>query len=558
MSDNGFSFFGFELKRKKETEVESFVSPMNDDGALNVATAAGGAYASYVDLDGAASTEAELINQYRELSLQPEMEDVIDQIVNEAIAIDEADVVTINLDAIKNMSNKTKDKIRDAFDEVKQVTDINNIGFELFRRFYIDGRLKFHIIPEDNPNDGIREIRYIDPRKIRKVREIEKTNKGEAIIQTVKKEYYIYNDMGYAKTKGAGVHSMGGSSTTGLKIEKDSIIDVSSGLMNETNTLVLSYLHKAIRPMNQLRTLEDSVVIYRIARAPERRVFYIDTGNLPKAKAEQYLRDMMTRHKNKLVYDAATGQVRDDRKHMTMLEDYWLPRRGDSNRGTEISSLSGGQNLGEMEDVKYFKRKLWEALDVPISRLDENSGGFNIGRQSQITRDELNFQKLIYRLRKKFSALFLQALERQLVLKKILTVEEWEDIKSSVYFEYAMDNHFTEMKNLDILQARIEALNNLRDSIGTFYSEEWVRKNVLMQTDDEIKEIDKQIKSEGSDEDDDADGFGIPDPQNAAPAPKQAQTYTLAPTQPQTPAKAAPKPATKPKAGIEPSPKTQN
>lgn len=495
-------FFGFEIRRKKEKDVESFVPPTNEDGAIDIATASGGSYATYVDLDGAASTEAELINGYRELSLQPEIEDAIDQIVNEAIAIDEADLVNINLDTVDSLTDKTKNKVRDAFDDIKKILDFNNIGYELFRRFYIDGRMKFHVILEDTPSNGIREIRYIDPRKIRKVREIEKDAKDEAILQKVKKEYYIFNDAGYGKknTMGSGINN----ATTGLRIEKDAIIDVSSGLMNENNTLVLSYLHKALRPMNMLRTLEDSVVIYRIARAPERRVFYIDTGNLPKAKAEQYLRDMMVRHKNKLVYDASTGKIRDDRKHMTMLEDYWLPRRGDASKGTEISSLSGGQNLGEMEDVKYFKRKLYEALDIPISRLEEQQG-FNIGRQSQITRDELNFQKFIYRLRKKFSAIFLQALEKQLLIKKIITEDEWNSIKSDVYFDFAMDNHFTEMKNLDILMARLEAANNIEPHVGKYYSVEWVRKNVLYQDDDEIKEIDKQMKSEGVDETDDDD-----------------------------------------------------
>ena len=495
-------YFGIEIKRKKEKEVESFVPPTNDDGAIDIATASGGAYATYVDLDGVASTEAELINGYRELSLQPEIEDAIDQIVNEAIAIDEADLVNINLDTVDSLTEKTKKKVKAEFDEIKKIINFNNIGYELFRRFYIDGRMKFHVIYEDNPSKGIRELRYIDPRKLRKVRVVEKDNKGEATIQKIKKEYYIFNDAGFGtqKNKGGSIQN----ATTGLRIEKDSIIDVTSGLMNENNTLVLSYLHKALRPMNMLRTLEDSVVIYRIARAPERRVFYIDTGNLPKAKAEQYLRDMMTRHKNKLVYDASTGKIRDDRKHMTMLEDYWLPRRGDASKGTEISSLSGGQNLGEMEDVKYFKRKLYEALDLPISRLEEQSG-FNIGRQSQITRDELNFQKFIYRMRKKFSEIFIQALEKQLLLKKIITEDEWMSIKSDIYFDFAMDNHFTEMKNLDILMARLEAANNIEPFVGRYYSEEWVRKNVLYQDDDEIKEIDKQKKSEGIEDGDGED-----------------------------------------------------
>ena len=490
--------FGFEIKKKsEEKEYDSFVAKTEDDGAINIAQ--GGVYGTYVDLDGAARTEAELISKYREVASQPEVEYAVDEIVNETIAADETKIVTIDTDSIEGYSDNVKKAIRDEFDNISEMLDINNIGYEIFRRFYIDGRLSYHvIIDEEKPSEGIKELRYVDPRKIRKVREIKKERQGQITLQKVKNEYYVYNDKGFTYAKNTpGSAGATDTNVQGLKIATDSVINITSGLMNENNTLVLSYLHKAIRPMNQLRTLEDAVVIYRISRAPERRIFYIDVGNLPKAKAEQYLRDMMVKHKNRLVYDASTGQVRDDRKHMTMLEDFWLPRR-EGGRGTEITTLPGGQNLGEMEDVNYFLQKLYKALNIPVSRL-ETGQGFNIGRSSEITRDEVKFQKFITRLRKRFSLLFYRALEKQLVLKNIISEDEWPSLSNGIYFEFATDNFFTEMKNSEIMMSRIELADRLQSYIGEYYSKDWVRKNVLMLTDQEIEQLEKEMDEPGQD-----------------------------------------------------------
>lgn len=492
--------FGFEIKRKDsdKKEPESFVVKTNDDGAIQIAS--GGSYGTYIDLDGAARTEAELISKYRELAQQPEIEYAVDDIVNEAISVEEDDVVTVNTDKLEGYSDAIRKQIRDEFSNIVNVLDLNNIAYEIFRRFYIDGRLCYHIvIDESNPQDGIKELRYVDPRKIRKVREVKKEKHSSGVtLQKVKNEYYVYNDRGFNYAKNTPGSAGADTSVQGLKIAEDSIVNVTSGLMNENNTLVLSYLHKAIRPMNQLRTMEDSVVIYRISRAPERRIFYIDVGNLPKAKAEQYLRDMMVKHKNRLVYDAKSGQVRDDRKHMTMLEDFWLPRR-EGGRGTEITTLPGGQNLGEMEDVNYFLQKLYKSLNVPISRL-ETGQGFSLGRSSEITRDELKFQKFIVRLRKRFSILFFKALEKQLILKNIISEEEWPEISNNLFFEFAMDNHFTEMKNSEIMLNRVELADRLQSYVGSYYSVEWIKKNVFMQTDEDIKMMQDEIADEGSDQ----------------------------------------------------------
>ena len=488
--------FGFEIKRKEEIDLKSFVEKDFDDGALTVNSGgvAGGTYGTFLDIEGTAKTEAELITKYRQMEMHPEVSRAIDDIVNDAIVVsDDSKVVDINLDSTK-LSDNIKKRVAEEFDEVLRLLDFSNRGYETFQRFYVDGRLKYHaIIDEKNPKLGIQELRYVDPRKLRKIREISKTkdaNADSTLIQT-KNEYYIFNDKTFA-TKSSAVSTT--DTTKGIRIAKDSIIEVTSGVVNETNTLVLSHLNKAIKPLNQLRMLEDAAVIYRLARAPERRIFYIDVGNLPKLKAEQYLRDMMTKHKNRLVYDAATGDVRDDRKHMTMLEDFWMPRRN-GEKGTEITTLPGGANLGEMDDVLYFQKNLYKALNVPITRM-ESETGFSLGRSNEISRDEVKFSKFIRRLRARFSMLFDEVLEKQLVLKNVMTIEEWKEIKDKIRYNFQEDNHFEELKEQEILTQRLQTLQAINDYVGVYYSKNWIRKNILQQTDEEIEEIDKQIQEE--------------------------------------------------------------
>ena len=492
------NLFGFRIGRPEEEEkqqeqVKSFAPPSLDDGSMEIAP--GGVYGTYVDLEGTAKTEGELVTRYREMALQPECDSAIDDVVNEAIVSDEKeDPVEINLDDLE-FSESLKNKIREEFEQVLNLLDFNNNCYDLFRKWYIDGRLYHHIMIDDkNPRAGIKELRYVDPRRIRKVRESkrQKDQKQNAMIHKGYNEYYLYNAKGLT------------TSQQGLKISPDSISYCHSGLPDNRNKMILSFLHKAIKPLNQLRMLEDAVVIYRLARAPERRIFYIDVGNLPKMKAEQYLRDMMVKHKNKLVYDAQTGEVRDDRKFMTMLEDFWLPRR-EGGRGTEITTLPGGQNLGEMEDVDYFRRKLYKALNVPITRM-EAENQFNLGRASEITRDELKFSKFVKRLRLRFSNLFLNILEIQLALKGITTRKEFkEEMKNKIYFDFADDNHFAELKYSEMMRERLTLLRDVDEYVGKYYSSEYVRKYVLRQSEDDIQDIDKQISAEGSDQEDDED-----------------------------------------------------
>ena len=486
--------FGFTLGREEEPDkpqIKSFAPPDNQDGSVEMA--AGGYYGTYADLEGSAKSETELVTRYREMSLQPECDSAVDDIVNECIIIEENEpAVTINLDNIK-FSASIKNKIREEFNNVMNLLDFNNNGYEVFRRWYVDGRLFYHLmIDEKNPRSGLKEVRYIDPRRIRKIREKKRknaiVNKEQNISNQKYNEYYIYNAKGLNNT------------AQGLKVSPDSIAYCHSGMVDQRNKMVLSYLHKAIKPLNQLRMLEDATVIYRLARAPERRIFYIDVGNLPKMKAEQYLRDMMTKHKNRLVYDASTGEVRDDRKFMTMLEDYWLPRR-EGGRGTEITSLPGGTNLGEMEDVDYFRRKLYKSLNVPATRL-EAENQFNLGRATEITRDELKFQKLVKRLRTRFSILFDNILEIQLSLKGITSRAEWKEMKNDIYYEFAEDNHFSELKNAEVMRERLSLLNEIDSHVGKYFSSTYVRQFVLRQSEDDMKLIDQQIKDEGSDQDD--------------------------------------------------------
>jgi len=485
--------FGFEFKRKVSVDPAPSFSPKEtDDGALTIA--AGGSFGTYVDLDGTVRTEAELVTKYREMSLQPECDAAVDEIVNETMAIDEKEIVKIDLDQL-DIQDNIKKAIRDEFRNILNILDFNRHAYEIYRRWYVDGRLYYHVlIDEKDPKAGIKEVRYIDPRKIRKVREIAKKRvrggqSNEAVIAKTQNEYYIYNDKGF----NYGNKTVG-PTTTGLKIAKDTIVHVTSGLTDTNGTMVLSYLHKAIKALNQLRTLEDALVIYRLARAPERRIWYIDTGNLPKMKAEQYVRDIMVKHKNRLIYDADTGNVRDDRKFMTMLEDYWLPRR-DGGKGTEVTTLPGGQTLGQMDDVLYFQKKFFQTLNVPVNRLNSDAL-FSLGRATEVTRDELKFARFISRLRDKFAMLFTKMLEKQLVLKGIMTIEDFENISPDFKYDFSKDNYFTELKDGEIIDNRINLARNLQDMVGKYYSQEWLRKNILQQTDDDIEEQDKLIEEE--------------------------------------------------------------
>ena len=482
--------FGFEIKRQTEEPV-SFAPKTTDDGAVVVSE--GGIYGTYVDMDGSIRTEAELVNKYREMAGHPEVDMAVDDIVNEVITQEpETQMVELILDEIQ-LTDRIKKLFISEFKDILSLLEFTNLGYEIFRRWYVDGRLYYHvIIDEQNPKKGITELRYIDPRKIRKVRQVKKKGVADQVPLTqMSNEYYIYNDKGFAKTSGNS--SLPSNSVGGIKIAKDSIVQCTSGLTSANGDLVQSYLHKAIKPLNQLRSMEDSLVIYRISRAPERRIFYIDVGNLPKAKAEQYLRDIMIKFKNKLVYDAATGEIRDDRKFMTMLEDFWLPRR--EGRGTEITTLPGGQNLGQMDDVIYFQKKLYKSLNVPVSRLDPEMQ-FNFGRATEITRDEVKFSKFTNRLRNKFGTLFTKILERQLILKGIITAEEWDDIKDSIRYKFSQDNYYAELKETEILRDRITMLRDIDDYAGKYYSHEWIRRHVLRQSDEEMEEIDEQIEEE--------------------------------------------------------------
>jgi len=490
--------FGFTLGKQDIVQVQSpdqpsFTLPSEamDDGAVTITS--NPYYGTYVDLEGAVRNELELITRYREMANHPELEMAIDDIVNEAITHDVTGrTVNIVLDKLKQPET-VKKKIIEEFETVLKMLNFGNLSDDLFKRWYIDGRIYYHVVvDESNPKEGIQELRYIDPRKIRKVRELVKgrdPKTGANIIQSIA-EYYVYSD------KGTTTQTYSANVNAGLRIAPDSIINVNSGLMDAKNTFVISYIHKAIKPLNQLRMVEDAVVIYRLSRAPERRVFYIDVGNLPKGKAEQYLRDVMIKYKNKVVYDSSTGEIRDDRKHMSMLEDFWLPRR-EGGKGTEITTLPAGQNLGELEDVKYFRQKLLQSLNVPISRLEPQQGGMiGLGRTTEVTRDEVKFNKFIIRLRNKFSQIFDHALEKQCVLKGICTREEWDQFKEDIYYDYVKDNNFTELRDAELLQSRIQTLTTVDPYVGRYYSAEWVRRNILQQTKEEIEQIDQQIKQE--------------------------------------------------------------
>ncbi|BCU96803.1 MAG: hypothetical protein CM15mV13_2580 [uncultured marine virus] len=484
--------FGYSLERAKKGQNNgpSFVRKESDDAATPVA--GGGYFGTAIDLDGSYKDESDLIRRYREMSIHPECDRAVDDVVNEAIA-GERDDSPVDVDlANLDVSAGIRKKIRDEFHNVLRLLDFDKKAYDIFRRWYIDGKLYYHkVIDIKNPRRGITELRYIDPRKIRKVIEFEAKKDRqfvdprtmESLTAPRSAEYYVYNQKG-----------LRGLETTGIKIASDAIAFCHSGLKDMNKNVIMSHLHKAIKALNQLRMIEDSLVIYRLSRAPERRIFYIDVGNLPKQKAEQYLREVMSRYRNKLVYNADTGEIRDDRKFMSMLEDFWLPRR-EGGRGTEITTLPGGQNLGELEDVKYFQKKLYRALNVPESRLESDST-FNLGRAAEITRDEVKFQKFVTRLRKKFSELFHDLLKTQLVLKGIISIEEWDDMSEHIQYDFIADNYFSELKDQEILNERMNLVTTMDPFAGRYFSLEYIRRQILRQTDAEMNDIDKQMEEE--------------------------------------------------------------
>jgi len=482
--------FGFSINRsKKDTGGEQvFTTPTPDDGAIDVA--GGGFFGQILDTDGREKTELDLIRRYRDIAQQPECDSAIEDIINEAITSDQvSQSVTLRTDRLP-YSEKIKREMRKEFNKILALLEFEHKGHDILRRWYVDGRIFYHkVIDSKNPRKGILDLRYIDCTKIKKARQIKKDKDAKTGVDMIKKvdEYYIYNEK--------GLFSAGyGGANQGLKIAADAIAYCPSGVIDQNGGKVLSYLHKAIKPVNQLRMIEDALVIYRISRAPERRIFYIDVGNLPKVKAEQYLKDVMNRYRNKLVYDASTGEIRDDRNHMSMLEDFWLPRR-EGGRGTEITTLAGGSNLGEIDDIEYFRQKLYRSLNVPISRLEaENS--FSLGRANEITRDELKFTKFIQKIRKKFTPLFTDLLKTQLLLKGIISLEDWDTMKEHIQYDFLKDGHFAELKEAELLNDRIQTLDSIQSYIGTFFSKEYVLKHVLRMNDTEVDEMRDQIARE--------------------------------------------------------------
>ena len=486
--------FGFEINRKssKQKELPSFVPKTDEDGSGVIQ--AGGHFGAYIDMDGDKfKNEVDLILKYRDIASQPECDAAVEDIINESIVGDnDESPVNLVLDELE-ISDKMKESVKHEFDQVLRLLNFNAYAHDIYRKWYIDGRLPYHIIiDKSSPKKGIQELRYIDPTKLRKVKEIEEKQDPKTGAKIIEKsdEFFLFQD------------KLMSGAEQGLKIYPDAIAYCTSGVMDPGRKRILSYLHKALKPVNQLRMMEDSLVIYRISRAPERRIFYIDVGNLPKGKAEEYLRGIMNQYRNKLVYDAKTGDIKDDKKHMSMMEDFFLPRR-EGGRGTEITTLPGGENLGQIDDIVYFQKKLYKSLNVPVDRLEQEAQ-FSLGRSTEITRDEVKFKKFIDRLRKRFSDLFMQLLKTQLLLKGIITESDWQEWKESIAFNFIEDNYFSELKQSEMLRERFEMLGSLDEYVGKYISNEWIRKNVLKQTDDEIEEIQKQIDQENKDGDNDS------------------------------------------------------
>ena len=487
-NDRSLKLFGFEIKRAEQDDPKkkpSIVPARDDDGAGYV-TASGTHYGQYINIDGDDSKDNyNLIMKYRGVSMHPEVDAAIEDIVGETIAGSELEQpIDLNMDNLE-VSDKIKKTIKEEFDNIVGMLNFNELGHDIFRRWYIDGRLYHHlVVNESQLKAGIQEIRPIDAAKMRKVKQVKKKKDPETGVQLIEKvdEYYIYQE------------KPGSSQNSGVKMSLDSVSYCTSGLLDESRKKVVSYLHKALKPINQLRMMEDSLVIYRLARAPERRIFYIDVGNLPRGKAEQYMKDIMARYRNKLVYDAATGNIRDDRKHMSMLEDFWLPRR-EGGRGTEITTLPGGENLGQIDDIIYFQKRLYRSLNVPINRLEQEAQ-FSLGRSTEVSRDELKFQKFIDRVRRRFAHLFYDILRKQLILKGIVTQEDWDSMKNDIIVDYVRDNHFTELRDAEMLRERLQTLDQISNYVGEYFSKEWIQKNVLQFSDEDIEQIKKDIDGE--------------------------------------------------------------
>lgn len=489
--------FGFEIKRSptEDPSKKPSIVPSRDDDGAGYVTAAGTHYGQYLNIDGDDSKDNyQVIMKYRGVSMHPEVDAAIEDIVNESIAGGEnKQAIDVNMDNLE-VSDKIKKTIKEEFDNIVGMLNFNELGHDIFRRWYVDGRLYHHlVVNESNLKAGIQEIRPIDSAKMRKVKQVKKKKDQETGAQLIEKvdEYYIYQE------KPGSAHS------GGVKMSLDSVSYATSGLLDESRKRIVSYLHKALKSVNQLRMMEDALVIYRLARAPERRMFYIDVGNMPRGKAEQYMKDIMARYRNKLVYDAATGEIRDDRKHQSMIEDFWLPRR-EGGRGTEISTLPGGQNLGEIEDIIYFQKRMFRSLNVPMNRLEQEAQ-FSLGRSTEINRDELKFQKFIDRLRKRFSHLFYDILRKQLILKGIITEDDWNTMKNDILIDYVRDNHFTELRDAELLRERLQTMEQISSYVGSYYSKEWIQKNVLRLTDEDIEQMNKQIDGEGSQTPDEED-----------------------------------------------------
>ena len=502
MADRSFKLFGFEIKRAEteDPKKKPSIVPARDDDGAGYVTAAGTHYGQYINIDGDDSKDNyNMIMKYRGVSMHPEVDAAIEDIVNESISGSELEQpVDLNLDNLEQ-SDKIKKTIKEEFDNIVAMLDFNNLGHDIFRRWYVDGRLYHHLVVNDsNLKAGIQEIRPIDSAKMRKVKQVKKKKDPATGANLIEKtdEYYIYQE------------KPGSQYNAGVKMTLDSVSYCTSGLLDEGRKRIVSYLHKALKPINQLRMMEDSLVIYRLARAPERRMFYIDVGNMPRGKAEQYMKDIMARYRNKLVYDAQTGEIRDDRKHQSMIEDFWLPRR-EGGRGTEISTLPGGANLGEIDDIVYFQKRMYRSLNVPINRLEQEAQ-FSLGRSTEISRDELKFQKFIDRLRRRFAHLFYDILRKQLILKGIITEEDWNSMKNDIIVDYVRDNHFTELRDAELVRERIQTLDNLSQYVGQYFSKQWVQKNVLQLSDEDIERMEKEIGGE--------------DPGEEAPEEQQEQT----------------------------------
>lgn len=490
--------FGFDIKKFSDEVPESPVMPQNDDGAIVIEAPVSGIY---VDLDSSYRSELDLIHKYRQMALQPEMENAINDIVDEAIVhdSDSGEIIKINMDRLKQ-PDKIKSLIREEFNNVLKLLDFNNFGDEIFRKWYIDGRLYYNvIIDKDNPRDGIQTLVYIDSRKIKKVRQVTKDKNAQGVeVITGVEEFYVYNDKLLMTNPNSGNPLFQTSVAAGIRLSADSVVQVTSGVYDPIKATILSYLHKAIRPLNQLRFVEDATVIYRVSRAPERRVFYVDTSGMNKAKAEQYMKSLMTNYRNKLSYDASTGEIQDQRKFLAMIEDYWMPRNS-TGKSSEITTLPAGQNLGQMEDVLYFEKKLYKALGIPASRIENPTGLFNIGQPGTITRDEVKYTKFIHRMRSRFSSLFDQLMERQLALKGVCTVEEWNQFKQDCFYQYQEDNNFAELKETEILMNRMNTLTVVQPFMGIFFSKSWVWKNILRMDEDEINDMKKEMEEEFQD-----------------------------------------------------------